>query len=98
MSRSPCNSPSRLQVVRPVVQISVPSMWRCLMSSARFVTNLKNSLPVFECPRIVCPLAEKILLGDITDGDHVEVSSGSDRLVFSTGKGPKPDEGTDEAA
>ena len=44
------------------------------------------------------PLAEKILLGDITDGDHVEVSSGSDRLVFSTGKGPKPDEGTDEAA
>ena len=44
------------------------------------------------------PLAEKILLGDITDGDHVEVSSGSDRLGFSTGKGPKPDEGTDEAA
>jgi len=61
MSRSPCNSPSRLQVVRPVVQISVPSMWRCLKFFVRFVTNLKNYLPVFECPRIVCPLAEKIL-------------------------------------
>ncbi len=32
------------------------------------------------------PLAEKILLGDIVDGDHVKVSNGSDRLVFSTGR------------
>jgi len=30
------------------------------------------------------PMAEKILLGDIVDGDHVTVSSGSDRLVFKT--------------
>ncbi|TDH34876.1 ATP-dependent chaperone ClpB [Pseudohoeflea suaedae] len=44
------------------------------------------------------PLAERILLGDIADGDHVEVSNGSDRLVFSTGKAAKPGEGADEAA
>ncbi|MBW3096464.1 ATP-dependent chaperone ClpB [Pseudohoeflea coraliihabitans] len=31
------------------------------------------------------PLAEKILMGDIADGEHVVVSSGSDRLVFQTG-------------
>jgi ATP-dependent Clp protease ATP-binding subunit ClpB len=39
------------------------------------------------------PLAEKILLGDIADGDHVSVSNGSDRLVFSTSRDPGPDNG-----
>jgi ATP-dependent Clp protease ATP-binding subunit ClpB len=29
------------------------------------------------------PLAEKILLGEVGDGSHVNVSAGSDRLVFS---------------
>lgn len=46
------------------------------------------------------PLAEKILLGDIVDGDQVTVSSGSDRLVFKTEHAPlKPvDDAADEAA
>ncbi|MAY62313.1 MAG: ATP-dependent chaperone ClpB [Rhizobiales bacterium] len=44
------------------------------------------------------PLAEKILLGDIADGDHVEVSNGSDRLVFTTGKGSGGGAKAEEAA
>ncbi|MEP3274771.1 MAG: ATP-dependent chaperone ClpB [Stappiaceae bacterium] len=32
------------------------------------------------------PLAEKILSGEIADGDQVSVSAGSDRLLFSTGQ------------
>jgi ATP-dependent Clp protease ATP-binding subunit ClpB len=43
------------------------------------------------------PLAEKILLGDIVDGDHVKVSNGSDRLIFTTSR-RDAGEGADEAA
>ena len=43
------------------------------------------------------PLAEKILLGDIVDGDHVKVSNGSDRLIFTTSRRDSG-EGADEAA
>ncbi|CUB00712.1 ATP-dependent chaperone ClpB [Pannonibacter indicus] len=31
------------------------------------------------------PLAEKILSGTVKDGDHVAVSAGTDRLIFTTG-------------
>jgi ATP-dependent Clp protease ATP-binding subunit ClpB len=40
------------------------------------------------------PLAEKILLGDIRDGDIVRVTAGSDRLLFR----PKHDDARAEAA
>jgi ATP-dependent Clp protease ATP-binding subunit ClpB len=40
------------------------------------------------------PLAEKILLGDVRDGDVVKVTAGSDRLLFR----PKHDETQAEAA
>ena len=40
------------------------------------------------------PLAEKILLGDIRDGDIVRVTAGVDRLLFR----PKHDEAQAEAA
>ena len=62
--------------MRPVVQISVPSMWRCLMSCARFVANLKNSFPVLECPRIVCPLAENIRSACAEDAPRTTVETG----------------------
>jgi ATP-dependent Clp protease ATP-binding subunit ClpB len=40
------------------------------------------------------PLAEKILLGEIRDGDVVRIAGGTDRLLFR----PKHDEGRAEAA
>ena len=40
------------------------------------------------------PLAEKILLGDVRDGDVVRITAGPDRLLFR----PKHDEATAEAA